>query len=88
MASFITSQLIPTVPERPKIDLNYTLVCKDCKVTPPNIVEDFSAGDLVCGDCGLILGNRSMASLTQSLIPAQSGELLQTLTTAAVILVV
>jgi transcription initiation factor TFIIB len=23
-----------------------------------NIVEDFSAGDLICGNCGLVLGNR------------------------------
>jgi transcription initiation factor TFIIB len=25
---------------------------------PPNIVEEYSAGDLVCGECGLVLGER------------------------------
>lgn len=34
------------------------LICKDCKEDPPNIVEDFSAGDTVCGSCGLVLGDR------------------------------
>ena len=24
----------------------------------PNIIEDFVAGDLICGNCGLVLGNR------------------------------
>jgi transcription initiation factor TFIIB len=24
----------------------------------PNIVEDFAAGDMICGNCGLVLGNR------------------------------
>ncbi|KAJ3119374.1 transcription initiation factor IIB [Nowakowskiella sp. JEL0407] len=41
-----------------QIDLNLRLICRDCKEFPPNIVEDFSAGDLVCGSCGLVLGNR------------------------------
>ncbi|KAJ1930848.1 transcription initiation factor IIB, partial [Kickxella alabastrina] len=29
------------------------LMCPDCRKEPPNIVEDFASGDLVCGDCGL-----------------------------------
>ena len=40
------------------IDLNYRLICKDCKVYPPNIVEDYKAGDLLCGDCGLVFPMR------------------------------
>ncbi|KAI4157684.1 MAG: hypothetical protein L6R39_000636 [Caloplaca ligustica] len=39
-------------------DLAMRLICKECKEDPPNIVEDFSAGDTVCGSCGLVLGDR------------------------------
>jgi len=41
-----------------KVDLNLRLYCKDCKDPVPNIVENFAAGDLICGNCGLVLGNR------------------------------
>ena len=34
------------------------LICKDCKEDPPNLVEDFAAGDTICGSCGLVLGDR------------------------------
>ena len=34
------------------------LMCKDCKEDPPNIYEDFSAGDTICASCGLVLGDR------------------------------
>ena len=34
------------------------MICKDCKEVPPNIVENFSSGDMVCGSCGLVLGER------------------------------
>jgi len=40
------------------VDLNVQLMCPDCKVVPPNISEEFSSGDLVCADCGLVLGDR------------------------------
>lgn len=39
-------------------NLNMTLICKDCKEDPPNLVEEFSSGDMVCGSCGLVLGDR------------------------------
>jgi len=39
-------------------DLAVRLVCPDCQVLIPNIREEFGQGDLVCGDCGLILGDR------------------------------
>ncbi|TVY92554.1 Transcription initiation factor IIB [Lachnellula willkommii] len=39
-------------------NLNMTLMCKDCKEFPPNLVEEFSSGDMVCGSCGLVLGDR------------------------------
>lgn len=34
-------------------NLNVKLVCPDCKISPPHIIEEFASGDLVCGDCGL-----------------------------------
>ncbi|KAG2171515.1 hypothetical protein NQZ79_g1647 [Umbelopsis isabellina] len=39
-------------------NLNVRVCCPDCKVIPPNIIEEFASGDLVCGDCGLVLGDR------------------------------
>ncbi|KAH6719012.1 cyclin-like protein [Leptodontidium sp. MPI-SDFR-AT-0119] len=51
-------------PEKPSAagewseNLNMTMICKDCKEVPPNLVEEFSSGDMVCGSCGLVLGDR------------------------------
>jgi len=39
-------------------NLNLTAMCPDCKENPPNLVEEFSSGDLVCGSCGLVIGDR------------------------------
>jgi transcription initiation factor TFIIB len=39
-------------------NLNQKLICKDCREDPPNLVEEFSSGDMVCGSCGLVLGDR------------------------------
>lgn len=39
-------------------NLNLHMQCPDCQVTPANLVEEFSSGDMVCGDCGLVLGGR------------------------------
>ncbi|KAG9293342.1 hypothetical protein G9A89_007588 [Geosiphon pyriformis] len=39
-------------------DLNVRLICPDCRNPVPNIIEEFASGDLVCGDCGLVLGDR------------------------------
>ena len=43
---------VPLGPQLPSADLGHRLICPDCK-SVPNIVEDFSAGDYICGDCGL-----------------------------------
>ncbi len=39
-------------------DLAVRLICPDCQERHPNIVEEYSSGDLVCGSCGLVLGDR------------------------------
>lgn len=39
-------------------DLNNILVCPDCQEYPPNLVEEFSNGDMVCDSCGLVVGER------------------------------
>lgn len=50
-------------PKQPKVptfgpDLAVRLICPECRDTSPNIVEEFGSGDLVCGSCGLVLGDR------------------------------
>jgi transcription initiation factor TFIIB len=39
-------------------DLAVRLICPECKDEHPSIREEFSSGDLVCGTCGLVLGDR------------------------------
>ncbi|KAL0580717.1 transcription initiation factor IIB [Marasmius crinis-equi] len=39
-------------------DLAVRLICPECRDPNPNIVEEFGSGDLVCGTCGLVLGDR------------------------------
>ncbi|KAL9948004.1 hypothetical protein ACHAO5_002310 [Verticillium nonalfalfae] len=41
-----------------KQDLNIIVECPDCREQPPNLVEEFSSGDMVCGSCGLVVGER------------------------------
>lgn len=39
-------------------DLSVRLICPECRDPSPNIREEFGSGDLVCGNCGLVLGDR------------------------------
>lgn len=39
-------------------DLAVRLICRECRDPHPKIVEEFGSGDLVCGNCGLVLGDR------------------------------
>ncbi|ODV80327.1 general RNA polymerase II transcription factor, TFIIB subunit [Suhomyces tanzawaensis NRRL Y-17324] len=39
-------------------NLNVTLTCPECKIYPPDLIERFSEGDIVCGSCGLVLSDR------------------------------
>lgn len=41
-------------------DLSVTLICPDCKENPPNLVEEFSAGDTICASCGRVLADRTI----------------------------
>lgn len=46
-------------------DLNIILMCPECKEDPPNLVEETSSGDMVCGSCGLVLGERIIDSRSE-----------------------
>lgn len=35
--------------------LSNILKCPDCQEVPPNLVEEFSSGDMVCASCGLVV---------------------------------
>ena len=39
-------------------DLAVRLICPECRDPNPDIREEFGSGDLVCGNCGLVLGDR------------------------------
>lgn len=39
-------------------DLNVKLICPECRIDPPEIQERFAEGDMVCGNCGLVLSDR------------------------------
>ncbi|KAI0159839.1 cyclin-like protein [Xylariaceae sp. FL1272] len=41
-----------------KQNLNEIVMCPDCREYPPNLIEEFSSGDMVCASCGLVLGDR------------------------------
>ncbi|KAG7192409.1 transcription initiation factor IIB [Scheffersomyces spartinae] len=39
-------------------NLNIRLTCPECRIFPPDLIERFSEGDIVCGSCGLVLSDR------------------------------
>ncbi|KAL7417126.1 cyclin-like protein [Mrakia frigida] len=39
-------------------DLAVHLSCPECAPLKPEIIEEFGSGDLVCGGCGLVLGDK------------------------------
>ncbi|KAK8844087.1 hypothetical protein IAR55_006881 [Kwoniella newhampshirensis] len=47
-------------------NLNVRQICPNCRIDPPNIIEEYSKGDLVCGDCGTILGDRIVDTRSES----------------------
>ncbi|KIY52326.1 cyclin-like protein [Fistulina hepatica ATCC 64428] len=55
--------LVSSVPQAPPPltfgpDLAVRLICRECNDPNPDIREEFGSGDLVCGSCGLVLGDR------------------------------
>jgi len=60
------SQPFPlAAPQAPRIvaptygpDLSVRLICPECRDPNPEIAEEFGSGDLVCRNCGLVLGDR------------------------------
>ncbi|TFK25956.1 transcription initiation factor IIB [Coprinopsis marcescibilis] len=55
---FPSSKTAKTVAPSYGPDLSVRLICPECRDPNPNIVEEFGSGDLVCGNCGLVLGDR------------------------------
>jgi len=51
----IVEEIVDREPEPQREDLNIKLICRDCWEDPPNLVEEFASGAMVCGTCGLIL---------------------------------
>jgi len=49
---------VPKYGQKVAPNLNVRQICPNCRHDPPNIVEEYSKGDLVCADCGTILGDR------------------------------
>jgi len=53
------SKAMPPPPDLPpKPSLYLKVGCPECKNPDPDVVEDYAAGDLICKDCGLVLGDR------------------------------
>lgn len=48
----------PRIPDYIRNQINVRICCPGCKRDPPNIYEDYSSGDMVCGDCGIVVGDR------------------------------
>lgn len=48
----------PDPQKKPLLDNKVRIPCPDCKTADANYVEDFSSGDLICQDCGLVVGDR------------------------------
>ena len=46
-------------------NLSMTLICKDCREYPPNLVEEFSSGDMVCGTCGVVISEHIVDSRSE-----------------------
>ena len=53
-------QVLPDPVEAPQNaeweqNLNRRMMCPDCQEQPPNIIEDWTEGNVVCATCGLVL---------------------------------
>lgn len=41
-----------------RANYNIHIMCPECREVPPNLVEEFAQGDLICGTCGMVLQSR------------------------------
>ncbi len=41
-----------------RTEITNKVICPQCRTPTPNLIEEFSSGDLVCGDCGTVVGDR------------------------------
>lgn len=57
-SSSITPIRPPAYPPLRRAEVAHRLMCPQCRNPTPNLIEEFSAGDLVCGDCGTVVGDR------------------------------
>ncbi|GAB7351422.1 hypothetical protein MBLNU459_g2089t1 [Dothideomycetes sp. NU459] len=66
MAPFLSPGEIPEPEYQPEApaewqqNLSVKLMCPECREDPPNIVEDTSAGDVICESCGIVLSQRGI----------------------------
>ncbi|KAH0607230.1 uncharacterized protein H6S33_003218 [Morchella sextelata] len=49
----------PAKPKQPKwtLDVSVKVVCPYCREDPPNLIEEYSCGDTICGSCGLVMAD-------------------------------
>ncbi|KAI5847901.1 hypothetical protein DFP73DRAFT_577751 [Morchella snyderi] len=49
----------PAKPKQPKwtLDVSVKIVCPYCREDPPNLIEEYSSGDTICGSCGLVMAD-------------------------------
>lgn len=50
----------PELPQEWQQNLSVRMMCPECREDPPNIVEDTSAGDVICESCGIVLSQRGI----------------------------
>lgn len=50
----------PEAPAEWEQNLSVKLMCPECREDPPNLVEDTSAGDVICESCGIVLSQRGI----------------------------
>ncbi|KAF2843177.1 cyclin-like protein [Patellaria atrata CBS 101060] len=54
----VITEVVAPVEQEWQENLNIHLICPDCRESPPDLVEEFASGDVVCASCGLVLSNR------------------------------
>lgn len=53
-------------------DLSVRLMCPECEPARPEIIEEFGSGDLVCGGCGLVLGDKIVDTRSEWRVSSRS----------------